>query len=74
MDEETLTVIVEQATNNWCAFTPDEMGVVVATGPTRDAAIASFRSALRSHLDTMRAEGLPVPAVTQLEVRELVTA
>lgn len=73
-DITTLTVIVERATSNWCAYTPDDIGVVVATGPTREATIENFRSALRSHFQFMREEGLPVPNVSRLEVRETVAA
>ncbi len=66
-----LTVIVERAAGSWCAYTPDDIGVVVATGPNRDETIGKFRPALRSHSSTMRDEGLSVPNVTQLEVREM---
>lgn len=69
----TLTVVVEQATNNWCAYTPDEIGVIVATAGTREAVIESFRSALGLHLRSMREEGLAVPHITRLEVRETMT-
>lgn len=70
----TLTVIVERAGNNWCAYTPDNVGVVVATGPTREAAIEQFRSALQFHFEGMREDGEAVPQVTQLEIRETVAA
>lgn len=72
--DSPLTVIVEYAPSNWCAYTPDEIGVVVATGPTREAVIESFRSALKSHFQCMREEGLTVPSVTHLEIRETVAA
>lgn len=70
----TVTVIVERAPGNWCAYTPDEIGVVVATGPTRDAVIESFRSALRSHLQAMRDQGLSIPDVRRLQIQEMVPA
>ncbi|MDQ2686537.1 MAG: hypothetical protein M3Y28_01575 [Armatimonadota bacterium] len=73
-DDATLTVVVERATSNWCAYTPDDIGVVVATGPTREATIDNFRSALKSHFQFMRDEGLLVPHVSRLEIRETVTA
>ena len=69
---DPLTVILERAGNNWCAYTPDDIGVVVATGPTREETIANFRSALKTHLEVMREDGLPTPDVTALEVREMV--
>ncbi len=70
----SLTVVVERAGNNWCAYTPDDIGVVVATGPTRAETIKNFRSALKTHLDVMREDGLPTPDVTELEIRETVAA
>ncbi len=70
----TLTVIIEQAKNNWCAFTPDDIGVVVATGPTREETLDNFRAALKSHFAAMREQGLSVPNVTQMEVRETMAA
>ena len=67
-----LTVIVERAGNNWCAHTPDDIGVVVATGQTRPQTIENFRVALRTHLEVMQEDGLPTPDVTELEIRETV--
>lgn len=66
-----LTVVLEKTATNWCAYTPDDIGVVVATGQTRDEVVENFRSALRSHLEVMAEEGLPVPTVSGLEIREL---
>ena len=68
--ETVLTVILEKTPSNWCAYTPDDIGVVVATGQTRDEVVENFRSALRSHLEVMAEEGLPVPNVRGLEIRE----
>ena len=70
----TLTVILEQTSRNWGAYTPDEIGVVAATGQTREETIRNFREALRFHLDGLREDGKAVPEVTALEVRELVAA
>lgn len=65
-----LSVVLERTASNWCAFTPDDIGVVVATGQTRDEVVTNFRSALRSHLEVMAEEGLPVPIIRELEIRE----
>lgn len=67
-----LTVIVEQGTRNWGAYTPDDIGSVIATGRTRDDTLDNFRGALRSHLTYLRQQGQPVPDVTELDVQELV--
>jgi predicted RNase H-like HicB family nuclease len=68
--ESVLSVILEKTATNWCAYTPDDIGVVVATGQTRDEVVENFRSALRSHLEVMADEGLPVPAITELAIKE----
>lgn len=70
----TLTVVMERAGSNWCAHTPDDVGIVIATGPTREAAVEKFRSALQFHFDEMREDGEIVPQVTQLEIRETIAA
>ncbi|MDR3708168.1 MAG: hypothetical protein P4L33_07690 [Capsulimonadaceae bacterium] len=70
----TLNVILEKTATNWCAYTPDDIGVVFTTAPTRDAVIESFRDALKSHLEAMKAEGLSTPAVENLNIQELVSA
>lgn len=66
----TVTVVLERAENNWGAFTPDDIGSVVACGDTRDETIALFRDALRNHLQIMRDSGVPTPEVTALDIRE----
>jgi len=65
-----LSVILEKTATNWCAYTPDDIGVIVATGQTRDEVVENFRSALRSHLGVMSDEGLPVPVITELAIQE----
>lgn len=65
-----LSVILEKTATNWCAYTPDDIGVVVATGRTRDEVVDNFRSALRSHLEVMADEGLPVPVITEMVIQE----
>lgn len=69
-----VNVVLEQMPRNWCAYTPDDIGVVVATGTTREKTIESFRDALHVHLQAMREEGLPAPDITELEIRETVAA
>lgn len=69
-----ITVILEQGPNNWGAYTPDDIGCIIATGATREETIQQFRSALEFHLRVMREEGMPTPNVTELEIRETVAA
>jgi predicted RNase H-like HicB family nuclease len=67
-----ITVVLEQTKNNWGAYTPDDIGSVIATGKTREETIENFRSALHFHLEGLRETGLAAPDVTELELRELV--
>jgi predicted RNase H-like HicB family nuclease len=53
-------VIVEQAENNYAAYSPDLPGCV-ATGPTREETLHSMRSAIQMHLAGMREDGEPIP-------------
>jgi predicted RNase H-like HicB family nuclease len=69
-----VNVILEKTASNWCAFTPDDIGVIFTTAPSRDEVIESFRAALRSHLEAMLVEGLEPPTVDSLNVQELVAA
>jgi predicted RNase H-like HicB family nuclease len=68
----TVNVILEKTESNWCAFTPDDIGVVFSTAPTREAVIESFRDALKGHLEAMREEGLETPTVENLNIQELI--
>jgi len=67
-----MNVILEKADSNWCAYTPDDGFCIVATGRTRDKVIEQFQGALFQHLEAMKSEGLEVPDVTELEIREVV--
>ena len=69
-----VTVVLEQGENNWGAHAPDLDDCVIATGKTREEAIARFRDALHGLIKYKREEGLPAPDVTELEIRETVAA
>jgi predicted RNase H-like HicB family nuclease len=67
-------VMVERAAANWSAYAPDVPGCV-ATGATREEALANMRGALDLHLRGMREDGEPLPeAVTSAEVVEVPAA
>ena len=68
----TITVVLEQTPNNWGAFTPDDIGCVIACGDTREETLRLFQNALVSHLEAMRQEGRSVPEITGLEIHETV--
>lgn len=67
-----ITVILERTANNWGAFTPDDVGSIIACGDTRQETLKLFRDALKSHLAAMRADGRDAPDVTELEIRETI--
>ena len=56
-------VVYEQAPRNWAAYVPDLPGCV-ATGATRGAVERRIRSAIRLHLEAMRASGESIPPST----------
>ena len=66
----TITVILEEMPNNWCAYTPDLNDSIVATGETRQDVIEDFRNAMLDLFDYKRDVGEAVPEVTALEFRE----
>ena len=67
-----ITVVLEHGAENWGAYAPDLEDSVVAVGDTREETITRFRDALHGLIRYKQEEGLPVPDVTELEIRELV--
>ncbi|MGQ0548903.1 MAG: type II toxin-antitoxin system HicB family antitoxin [Armatimonadota bacterium] len=53
-------IVIERAEHNFAAYSPDVPGCI-ATGATLEEVEANMREALRSHIEVMKAEGLPVP-------------
>jgi predicted RNase H-like HicB family nuclease len=53
-------IIIEKAGANYSAYVPDLPGCI-ATGLTVDAVENEIREAIRFHIDSLRADGLPVP-------------
>jgi len=56
-------VIVERGERNCSAYVPDLPGCV-ATGKTVEETSKNIREAMRWHLETMRADGDPIPEPT----------
>jgi predicted RNase H-like HicB family nuclease len=56
-------IVVRRAKRNYSADCPDLPGCV-ATGRTVDETLRRMRSAIRLHIDGLRAERLPVPRPT----------
>jgi predicted RNase H-like HicB family nuclease len=55
-------VVIERADGNYSAYVPDLPGCV-ATGDTVQAAEAEIREAIRFHIEGLKADGLPIPAL-----------
>lgn len=68
----TVNVVLDKTETNWCAYTPDDIGVVFSTAPTREEVIVSFCEALKGHLEAMTDEGLETPTVENINVQELI--
>ncbi|HEY3331908.1 MAG TPA: hypothetical protein VGK19_17890 [Capsulimonadaceae bacterium] len=51
---------------------PEIYGGVVGVGRSREAAIADFLSALRFHIEGLREDGMTVPDVDGIDIREIV--
>lgn len=58
-------VVIEKAKGNYSAYVPDLPGCV-ATGATVAAVEEEIRAAIRFHLEGLRADGLPVPALSSI--------
>ncbi len=56
-------VVIEKADGNYSAYVPDLPGCV-ATGSTVADVEQEIRDAIRSHIEGLREDGLPVPAAT----------
>jgi predicted RNase H-like HicB family nuclease len=55
------TVVLEPDDDRWSAAVPDVQGCI-ASGTTRDEAIANVRHALQYHLQSLQEQAAPIPA------------
>ncbi len=53
-------VVIERADSNYSAYSPDLPGCV-ATGESRQEAVANMHSAIELRLAGLREDGLPIP-------------
>lgn len=53
-------IVIEKATSNYSAYSPDLPGCV-ATGTTYELAARNMYEAIEMHLQGMREDGLPIP-------------
>ena len=54
-------VVIEKASDNYCAYVPDLPGCV-ATGKTREETWKLISEAIVFHLEGLKEDGLPIPA------------
>lgn len=63
MNMHRFLVVIEDAGNNFSAYSPDLPGCV-ATGATRDEAEKNMYEAIQLHIEGLREDGLPIPSST----------
>ncbi len=62
-------VVVEQADDNWSAWSPDLLGCIT-TGPTYQQTLLNMREAIDFHIEGLEQYGYPVPPPYLLENQE----
>ena len=65
MSMHRFLVVVEDAGNNFSAYSPDLLGCV-ATGATREEAEKNMYEAIQLHIEGLREDGLPIPSSTAI--------
>jgi predicted RNase H-like HicB family nuclease len=58
-------IVVEEAGQNYSAYSPDLPGCV-ATGSSRDEAERNMYEAIQLHIEGLREDGLPIPTSTSI--------
>ena len=58
-------IVVEEAGQNYSAYSPDLLGCV-ATGATREEAEQNMYEAIQLHIEGLREDGLPIPNSTSI--------
>ena len=63
MNMHRFLIVVEDAGNNFSAYSPDLPGCI-ATGGTRDEVEGNMYEAIHLHVAGLREDGLPIPTST----------
>ena len=63
MNMHKFLVIIENAGDNYSAYSPDLPGCV-ATGGTREETERNMYEAIQMHIEGLREDGLPIPEST----------
>jgi len=65
MSMHRFLIVVEEAGENYSAYSPDLTGCV-ATGLTREEAEKNMYEAIQLHIEGLREDGLPIPNSTAI--------
>lgn len=65
MNTYRFLVVVEEAGQNFSAYSPDLPGCV-ATGATREDAEKNMYEAIQMHIEGLKEDGLPIPSSTAI--------
>ena len=65
MSMHRFLIVVEEAGQNYSAYSPDLPGCV-ATGDSRDEAERNMYEAIQLHIEGLREDGLPIPNSTSI--------
>jgi predicted RNase H-like HicB family nuclease len=63
MNMHRFLIVIEEAGQNFSAYSPDLPGCV-ATGATREETERNMYSAIQMHIEGLREDGLPIPEST----------
>jgi predicted RNase H-like HicB family nuclease len=63
MNMHRFLIVIEQAGQNFSAYSPDLPGCV-ATGSTRDETERNMYEAIQMHIEGLTEDGLPIPQST----------
>jgi predicted RNase H-like HicB family nuclease len=73
MNMHRFLIVIEEAGQNFSAYSPDLPGCV-ATGDTREETERNMYEAIQMHIDGLREDGLPIPSSTAVAEYMLVGA
>jgi predicted RNase H-like HicB family nuclease len=65
MNTYRFLIVVEEAGDNFSAYSPDLAGCV-ATGATREEAEKNMYEAIQMHIEGLKEDGLPIPSSTAI--------
>jgi predicted RNase H-like HicB family nuclease len=73
MNMHRFLIVIEEAGQNFSAYSPDLPGCV-ATGETREETERNMYEAIQMHLEGLREDGLPIPSSTAVAEYMLIGA